>query len=177
VTKAFDRVRLSDIINILIAKKTPDIIVRAVRSLNMNNMTKVKARDTYTEEIPTPGGIRQRDSLSPFLFNRLMDTIIEEVSSLNMGYQMGQNKRISMVCYADDAAIFAEKEDDLQRQLHKFCQVSQAMNRTISIEKTKNIPFTKDPVRCKLVVQDKIIEQVSQFQYLGMDLSSYHDPE
>jgi len=45
-----------------------------------------------------------------------------------MGYRMGQNKRISMVCYADDAAIFAETEDDLQRQLHKFCQVSQAMN-------------------------------------------------
>jgi len=48
---------------------------------------------------------------------------------------MGQNKRISMACYADDAAIFAETEDDLQRQLHKFCQVSQAMNMTTSIEK------------------------------------------
>jgi len=47
---------------------------------------------------------------------------------------------------------------------------------TISIEKTKSITFAKDPVRCKLVVQDKIIEQVSQLKYLGMDLSSYHDP-
>jgi len=34
----------------------------------MNNMTKVKA-ESYTEEIPTPGGIKQDDSLSPFLFN------------------------------------------------------------------------------------------------------------
>jgi len=81
-----------------------------------------------------------------------MDRIIEEVSSLNMGYRLGQNKR--MVCYADDAAIFAEKEDDL----HKFCQVSQS------------ITFAKDSVKCKLVVQDKIIEQVPQFKYLGMDL-------
>jgi len=39
LTKAFDRVRLSDIINILIAKETQDTIVRAVRSLNMNHMT------------------------------------------------------------------------------------------------------------------------------------------
>jgi len=85
LTKAFDRVRLSDILNILIAKETPDTIVRAVRSLNKNNMTKVKAGDTYTEEIPTPGGIRQSDSLSPFLFNLLIG-FIEEVSSLNMGY-------------------------------------------------------------------------------------------
>jgi len=160
LTKAFDWVCLSDIINILIAKKTPDTIVRAVRSLNRNNMTKVKAGDTYTEEIPTPGCIRQGDSLSLFLFILLLDRIVEEVSSLNMGYRMGQNKRISMVCYVDDAAIFAETEDDL----HKFCQVSEENN------------FAKDPVRCKLVVQDKIIEQVSQFKYLDMDLSSYHDP-
>jgi len=109
-------------------------------------MTKVKAGDTYTEEIPTPGGIRQGDGLSPFLFNLLMDRIIAEVSSLNMGYRIGQNKRISLVCYADDAAIFAVTEDDLQRQLYKFCQVSQAMNITISIEKPKSITFAKDDV-------------------------------
>jgi len=30
----------------------------------MNNMTKAKARDTYTEEISTPGGIRQGYSQS-----------------------------------------------------------------------------------------------------------------
>jgi len=48
------------------------------------------------------------------------------------------------------------------------------MNMTISVEKTKSITFAK--VRCKLVVQDKIIEQVSQFKYLGMDLWSYRDP-
>ena len=142
----------------------------------MNNTTKVKAKVIYTVEIPTPGGIRQSDSLIPFLFNLLMDRIMDEVSSLNMGYQMGQNKIISMVCYPDDAAIFAETQDDLQRQLHKFYQISQAINMTISIEKTKSITFAKEPVRCKLVVQNKIIEQVSQFKYLGMDLSSYYNP-
>lgn len=62
------------------------------------------------------------DSLSPFLFNLSMDKIIEEVSSLNMGNRMGQNKRI-----------------DLQRQLHKFYQINQMMNMTISTEKTKSI--------------------------------------
>jgi len=39
----------------------------------MNNMAKVKAGDTYTEEIPTPGGTKQGDSRSPFLFNLLID--------------------------------------------------------------------------------------------------------
>lgn len=33
-----------------------------------------------------------------------------------MGYKLG-NRSMSMVCYTDDAAIVAETEDDLQRQL------------------------------------------------------------
>jgi len=55
----FDGLSIGDLLTfktgppcILIAKETPDTILRAVRSLNMNNMTKVKAGDTYTEEIP-----------------------------------------------------------------------------------------------------------------------------
>jgi len=76
LTKAFDRVRLSDIINILIAKETPDTIVRAVCSLNMNNMTKVKAGDTYTEEIPTPGGIRQGDRMLRVAEMKTLGTIM-----------------------------------------------------------------------------------------------------
>jgi len=75
-----------------------------------------------------------------------MYRIIKEVSSLNMGYRMGQNKRISMVCYADDAAIFVETEDDLQRQLRNLCQDSQAMSMTISIEKTKSIQTCIRPI-------------------------------
>ena len=54
LTRAFDRVRLSDIINILISKETPDTIVRAVRSLNMNNTTKVKA---YSQKLYLLGSV------------------------------------------------------------------------------------------------------------------------
>ncbi|ENN80254.1 hypothetical protein YQE_03249, partial [Dendroctonus ponderosae] len=61
-----------------------------------------------------------------------MDTIIEAVASLNLGYRI-KNKRISMICYADHAAIIAENEDHLQRQRFKFHQISQRLNMTISI--------------------------------------------
>lgn len=176
LTKAFDKVQLSDVTNILIEKETPANIVKVIRNLNNGNSTQIKAgRQHTTKSIPTPGGIRQGDSLSPLLFNLLMDKIIEEVATLNMGYRMN-NKPISMVCYADDAAIFAENENDLQRQLFKFYQVSRQLNMSISIEKTKSMTIAKEPLRCKLVIEDKPIEQVMQFKYLGMNISSDHDP-
>ncbi|XP_056630500.1 uncharacterized protein LOC130441040 [Diorhabda sublineata] len=34
----------------------------------------------------------------------------------------------------------------------------------------------KDPLRCKLVVEDNPIEQVMQFRYLGIYISNTHDP-
>ncbi|KAH1017030.1 hypothetical protein HUJ05_007764 [Dendroctonus ponderosae] len=40
---------------------------------------------------------------------------------------------ISMVCYADDTKLFAESENDLQRQSFKFYQISQQLNMDISI--------------------------------------------
>ena len=68
LTMAFDRVRLGDILNILIENKLPANI-RTINDPNTNNTMKVKAGDQLIENITTPGGIRQGDSLSPFLFN------------------------------------------------------------------------------------------------------------
>ncbi|KAH1028339.1 hypothetical protein HUJ05_001700 [Dendroctonus ponderosae] len=124
--------------------------------------------------IPVLGGIRQGDSLSPSLFNVLIDTIIEAVTSLNLGYRI--NKRISMIRNADDAAITAENEDDLQRQLFSLYQISQRLHMTISINKTKSMTIAREPVGCKLAIENKIVEKVLQFKYIGIDLSSSHDP-
>lgn len=50
--------------------------------------------------IKTNTGIRQGDSLSPLLFNIVMDEIIEKVKT-EKGYRM-KNKALNIVCYADD---------------------------------------------------------------------------
>lgn len=175
LTKAFDKVRLTDVLQILTKRQSPSQITKLIKNLNTGNVTKIKSGEHTTPNIKTPGGIRQGDSLSPFLFNLLMDEIIQQVTSLNLGYRMGHSK-ISMVCYADDAAIIAETENDLQRQLLKFYQVSQQLNMAISTSKTKAMTISREPVRCKTVVEDKPIEQVNAFKYLGMDICSYHDP-
>ena len=47
-----------------------------------------------------------------------MDEIIKKVSKLR-GYKMGE-KKINILCYADDAVLVAEDENDLQRLLHQF---------------------------------------------------------
>ncbi|KAF2899271.1 hypothetical protein ILUMI_06905 [Ignelater luminosus] len=45
----------------------------------------------------------------------------------------------------------------------------------MSTERTKCMAITKDLLRCKLVVEDRPIEQISQFKYLGIELSRDHN--
>ena len=55
----------------------------------------------------------QGDSLSPLLFNIVMNEIIKYLKGLQ-GYPLG-DENVNMVCYADDATLVADNEDDLQR--------------------------------------------------------------
>ena len=64
------------------------------------------------------------------------------------------NKRIGMVCYADDAAIIVESED-LQRHLLQFFQASHQLNMNISTRKTKCITIAKKLFGCKLMAENK----------------------
>lgn len=47
-----------------------------------------------------------------------------------------------MVCFADDATLVAEFEDDQKRQLYCFNQVARHYNMTVSTKQTKNITFS-----------------------------------
>lgn len=70
---------------------------------------------------------------------------------------------IKIVCYADDAVIISEDEDDLQT-LYKFETTAKKFDMIISIQKTES----KERRRCKLAVHNQSMNQVMQFKYLGI---------
>lgn len=123
--------------------------------------------------LPTNKGIRQGDSLSPLLFNILMNDIILELKGLR-GFKIG-NKNVNVLCYADDTVLIADSEDSLQRLLYKFAQTCDKCNLKISTKKTKVLTVSKEPIRCKLQLYDKVVEQVNHFQYLGVMITSHKD--
>jgi len=65
LTKAFDRVRLSDVTNIQKEEDMPEKVIQVVEALNSNTTTQIRVNNSLTEKVPIATGIRQGDSLSP----------------------------------------------------------------------------------------------------------------
>lgn len=59
--------------------------------------------------------------------------------------------------------------------LHAFNTTAKKYGEEISAPKTKMLVTSKDPIRCKSVVDNTIIEQVIFFPYLGIDITSNQD--
>ena len=173
--KAFDRVQLRDVIHLLYNRQIPHNIIKTIKNIYTANEIQAKINGNLTKPIPVRCGIRQGDSLSPLLFNIIMDEIIKAVRVLR-GYKMG-DRNVNILCYADDAVLLAESEDDLQRLLHRFNCTAKSFNMTISASKTKCMTTSKTPLRCKLEVDGKIIQQVMKFKYLGISISGFGDVE
>lgn len=167
--KAFDRVQLQDVIHILYNRNIPLNIIKLIENIYVRNKIEARINSELTEPIEMTTGIRQGDSLSPLLFNIILDEIIKQTKT-KRGYGMG-NERIQILCYADDTVLIAENEDDLQRLLHIFNTTAKKLNMKISTEKTKSVVIAKEPIRCKLEIDNQMVEQVSTTKYLGIKLS------
>ncbi|XP_044753795.1 uncharacterized protein LOC123313132 [Coccinella septempunctata] len=96
-----------------------------------------------------------------------MDEIINQVKSTKGGYALTTGI-IKIICFADDALIIAENEDDLQRLLNAFYVKAKNLNMQISITKAKTLIVSKEPVRCKLSLENKVMS----FDYLGIQITS-----
>jgi hypothetical protein len=74
--------------------------------------------------------------------------------------------------YADDQIVMATSEDDLQKMAYHLNLIARKYNMIISSTKTKSMAMCGNQLqRVKVVINDKIIEQVTEFKYLGNGIS------
>lgn len=110
--------------------------------------------------------------MSPVLFCIYMNDAIKAWQrEITSGIEIN-NRVINTILFADDQAVFGTSEDDLQRAAYKLNKAMAEYNLQISTTKSKVIAFKgKAPLRCKIVIDNQIIEQVTGFNYLGFHIS------
>ena len=82
IEKAFDKIRLKHVLNILECQGVSPGIISLIQDIYTNNYARVKTEGKLEGKIPVNQGIRQGDSLSPLLFNIVMNEIITDLRDL-----------------------------------------------------------------------------------------------
>ncbi|GJQ87462.1 hypothetical protein Trydic_g19226 [Trypoxylus dichotomus] len=160
-----------DVVDKLEHREIHPNIVETIRQLNTGNTTGITSRttSTSTDEVNIHTGVRQ--GLSTLLFNLIMDKIIG-VRRVNHGLQNGrQTNKGVMLCR--DIMLFADSEDCLQPSLRVFNIEAQKLSKEVSTSKTNSMVIARKARRCKLELNNKIIEQVAEFTYLCIMILPY----
>jgi len=107
------------------------------------------------------------------LFNLIMDKIIANMPK-GLGYRMGKVP-INIICYADDAVLIADGEENLKILLLRFDQMAERLSMEISLNKTKSLTISRNHTKCEVELRGTSIEQVPKFNYLQAEISALRD--
>jgi len=88
---------------------------------------------------------------------------------------LNNRKLVNTTLYADDQILLATSEDELQTMAYHLNLIARKYKMTISSTKTKSMAMCGNHIqRVKIVINDNnIIEQVTDFKYLGYRISEY----
>ena len=115
--KAFDWVNKDLLWYKLLIHNITGKIYWAVRSLYKSTLSCIRLNNLYTDWFRVDSGVRQGDNLSPTLFGIFINDLAIEIQNLSLGITVGDRK-VAILLYADDIAILAENEENLQTMLN-----------------------------------------------------------
>ena len=174
-TKAFDYIVRDIIWYKLIKLGINGKILNVIKSMYNNVKSKIKLNNTPSDEFNSYLGVRQGESLSPFLFAMYLNDLELELSTNGChGIDIGTFK-IFLLLYADDIILFADSPEELQNKLDALKDYCFRWKLTVNTDKTKIIVFRKGgilPRNLSFHFGDSTISIVNKFSYLGVVFSS-----
>ena len=170
-SKAFDKVRHSDLFDILNGLDFDGKDLRILRNLYWEQEAAIRIDNECSVYRPIRRGVRQGCVFSPDLFNIYSEMIlrnIENQEGVNVG---GHN--INNLRYADDTVLIAESEDKLQRILTTVAEESEKKGLQLNAKKTECMVISKKSVipKCNIACRGENIKQVDTFKYLGCTIT------
>jgi hypothetical protein len=171
-TKAFDKVRHKEMINILKKLNFDGKDVRLIGNLYWDQTAAIKVKNEVSEWKQIRRGIRQGCVMSPVLFSLYSENILRDIE--NIGGIVVEGRNINNVRFADDTVFLAETEKELQEILDVGVSGSEEKGLDLNSKKTISVVFTRKTniPQCQLQVKGEKIKQEDRFIYLGGELTS-----
>jgi hypothetical protein len=123
-------------------------------------------------------GLKQGCLISPLLFNLFIDDLTTEIKNLNCGVPV-EDESVSILLYADDIALLATNEDDLQKMLNCLNQWCLQWKLTVNADKSQVVHFRRGPSTPQseftFKCGDNALQTVEKYRYLGLVFTEFMD--
>jgi hypothetical protein len=120
-------------------------------------------------------GLRQGCVLSPLIYNIFIDGLAKRIIGLDLGVEVDEGGRLSLLLYADDIVMIADSPEDLQRMVNELREYCRLWRFEINLDrgKTEVVVYggpKKGVEGVEIWYGDKKINVVSGYTYLGMEI-------
>ena len=197
LTKAFDTVHRPTLWKVLTKIGCPDKLVNMIRLFHEGMRASVLVDGEFTEDFEVKTGVKQGCVMAPTLFSIFLTAVLHLVrqnmpAGIELRYRFNDIFNIRRlkaktkttkvtVCelqYADDNAILAHSEEDLQAAMNAFTNAYSALGLKINAKKTQILYqprpelSTHDLPEVSIHAAGEELRVVDTFNYLGSTLSS-----
>ena len=195
LTKAFDTVNRAALWEILRKLGCPPRFVQIIRSFHDGMLGRIIENGAASDPFPVSNGVKQGCVLAPTLFSLLFAQMLAAALSqteagVKIHYRTDGNffnlRRLKSrtkvtratvrdFLFADDCALAAHSEEDLQKLADCFATAAKMFGLTVSIKKTEVLrqlaPNTTRPP-ANISMDGNSLKNVDTFKYLGSCINS-----
>ena len=142
-TKAFDYLVRDVIWYKLLKFGVRGKMLNIIRSMYSNVKSRIKYNNSVSDEFTCLLGVRQGESLSPFLFSMYLNDIEEFLSTNTYEGIDIDTFKIFLLLYADDIVLLSETVSGLQKGLLLLEEYCDRWKLSVNVSKTKVVVFRK----------------------------------
>ena len=173
--KAFDSVWHKGLFHKMSCNGITENFLNLIKDIYKKSECGVKVDGVSTEFFSFSKGVRQGCPLSPILFNMYINDIFDMANNGNkVDICLGEGKKVNALMYADDLIFLSDTEEGLQKLIDKLGDYCEKWRLEINVKKTKTMVFNRGNklAKCCIKYNNKILENVKTFKYLGLSISS-----
>jgi hypothetical protein len=139
--KAFDRVDRNLLFFKLRSLGFGGKFYNTIKSIYSSPIASVNVNNFITDSFPSDFGVRQGDPLSPTLFGLFLNDLAIDIKNTGLGIKIQEDLLLSILLYADDLALIAESEQDLQIMITTLSNWCKKWRMKVNVKKTKVVHF------------------------------------
>ena len=173
--KAFDRVDRELLFYKLISQGIGGKIYKCLQNLYHDSRSAVDVNGFVTPFFNTDFGVKQGDCISPTLFGVFINDLVKDLKDYECGVDIDGIRRPCLL-YADDIALIAESETDLQNMLtilHNWCK---KWRMRVNINKSKIVHYrikSQERTKVDFSFGNGKLEVTEKYKYLGLVLNEF----